>query len=135
MAAAATGAALALGFWYGVAGRPAAFPWRGWLETLVGLAWALPGTVFAVAIAATFSRNAPWVGRFLLVGTAAILPLAYFVRNLPLTGRAAFAGIRQLDPSLDEAGRSLGAPAGAVSGGSLSPSSGRPSRRAPPSRS
>jgi iron(III) transport system permease protein len=44
-----------------------------------------------------------------LVGTPAILPLAYFVRNVPLTGRAAFAGFRQLDPALDEAARSLGA--------------------------
>jgi iron(III) transport system permease protein len=62
-----------------------------------------------VALAATFSRHAPWAGRFVLVGTAAILPLGYLVRNLPLTGRAAFAGLRQLDPSLDEAGASLGA--------------------------
>src|SRR6185503_2640381 len=83
--------------------------WRGPLETLIALPWALPGTVFAVALAATFSRNAPWAGRFVLVGTAAILPLGYLVRNLPLTGRAAFAGLRQLDPSLDEAGASLGA--------------------------
>jgi len=39
----------------------------------------------------------------------AILPLAYFVRNLPLTGRAVLAGYRQLDPALDEAAQSLGA--------------------------
>ncbi|MFN2386413.1 MAG: ABC transporter permease [Thermoanaerobaculia bacterium] len=109
MASAATAAALALGFaaaWVSVARRSR---WRGWLETLIAMPWALPGTVFAVAMAATFSRNAPWVGRFLLVGTAAILPLAYLVRNLPLTGRAAFAGMRQLDPALAEAAASLGA--------------------------
>ncbi len=109
MAAAATALALALGFcaaWLAVRRRSA---WRGPLETLVAIPWALPGTVFAVALAATFSRNAPWAGRFVLVGTAAILPIGYLVRNLPLTGRAAFAGLRQLDPSLDEAGASLGA--------------------------
>ena len=39
----------------------------------------------------------------MLVGTAAILPLGYLVRSLPLTGRAAFAGLRQLDPALEEA--------------------------------
>src|SRR4029077_12689305 len=55
------------------------------------------------------SRNVPWAGRFVLVGTAAILPLAYLARNLPLTGRAAFAGLRQLDPALDEPAASLGA--------------------------
>ena len=75
--------------------------WRGPLETLIAVPWALPGTVFAVALAATFSRHAPWAGRFVLVGTAAILPLGYLVRNLPLTGRAAFAGLRQLDPALE----------------------------------
>jgi iron(III) transport system permease protein len=109
MAAAATVLALALGFcaaWLAVRRRSA---WRGPLETLVTIPWALPGTVFAVALAATFSRNLPWAGRFVLVGTAAILPIGYLVRNLPLTGRAAFAGLRQLDPALDEAGASLGA--------------------------
>jgi iron(III) transport system permease protein len=81
----------------------------GVLETLLAVPWALPGTVFAVALSAAFSVHAPWVGRFVLVGTAAILPLGYLVRNLPLTGRASFAGFRQLDPALDEAAASLGA--------------------------
>jgi iron(III) transport system permease protein len=109
MAAAATALALALGFgaaWLAVRRRTV---WRGPLETLVAIPWALPGTVFAVALAATFSKDAPWAGRFVLVGTAVILPIGYLVRNLPLTGRAAFAGLRQLDPALDEAGASLGA--------------------------
>jgi iron(III) transport system permease protein len=109
MAVVSTAGALLLGFlaaWLAVDRRTR---WRGALEALVSVPWALPGTVFAVALAATFSRHAPWAGRFVLVGTAAILPLGYLVRNLPLTGRAAFAGLRQLDPSLDEAGASLGA--------------------------
>ncbi|HJW15241.1 MAG TPA: iron ABC transporter permease [Thermoanaerobaculia bacterium] len=109
MAAASTALALLLGFaaaWLAVRRKSA---WRGALEALVAIPWALPGTVFAVALAATFSRNAPWAGRFVLVGTAVILPLGYLVRNLPLTGRASFAGLRQLDPSLDEAAASLGA--------------------------
>ena len=109
MAAAATAIALLLGLaaaYLSVVRRSA---WRGPLETLISLPWALPGTVFAVALAATFSRHAPWAGRFVLIGTIWILPLAYLVRNLPLTGRAAFAGLRQLDPALEEAGASLGA--------------------------
>ncbi len=79
------------------------------LETLVALPWALPGTVFAVALATTFAVNAPLAGRFVLVGTPWILPLAYMVRNLPVTGRSALAGSRQLDNSLEEAAASLGA--------------------------
>jgi iron(III) transport system permease protein len=109
MAAVATVAALALGLaaaWTAVKrpGRLGAV-----LESLIAIPWALPGTVFAVALAATFSVHAPLAGRFILVGTAAILPLAYLIRNLPLTGRAAFAGLRQLDPALEEAAASLGA--------------------------
>jgi iron(III) transport system permease protein len=69
----------------------------------------VPGTVLAIAFATLLSVHAPVQGRVLLVGTAAILPLAYLVRNLPLAGRAVLAGFRQLDPALDEAARSLGA--------------------------
>ncbi len=79
------------------------------IESLLALPWAVPGTVFAIAIATAFSVHAPWVGRFILVGTAWILPLAYLVRNLPITSRAILAGFRGLDPSLDEAAASLGA--------------------------
>ena len=81
----------------------------GALEGLLTLPWAVPGTVFAIAIATAFSVNAPQAARIVLVGTLWILPLAYLVRNLPITGRATLAGFRQLDPSLDEAAQSLGA--------------------------
>lgn len=79
------------------------------LETLVALPWAIPGTVFAVALATAFSVSAPFAGRFVLIGTPVILPLAYLVRSLPVTGRSAFAGLRQFDGSLEEAAASLGA--------------------------
>jgi iron(III) transport system permease protein len=82
---------------------------RGALEAMLALPWALPGTVLAIALATTFSVNQPWAGRFVLVGTAWILVMAYTLRVLPLTGRAALAGFRQLDPSLEEAAASLGA--------------------------
>jgi iron(III) transport system permease protein len=79
------------------------------IETLLALPWAVPGTVFAIALATAFSVHAPWVGRVVLVGTLWILPLAYLIRNLPITSRAILAGIRGLDPSLDEAAAALGA--------------------------
>ena len=79
------------------------------LEGLVALPWAIPGTVFAIALGTAFSVNAPWVGRFIWVGTPILLPLAYLVRCLPITGRAALAGLRQLDKALEEAAWSLGA--------------------------
>jgi iron(III) transport system permease protein len=79
------------------------------IEALLALPWAVPGTVFAIALATAFSVHAPAVGRVVLVGTIWILPLAYLVRNLPITSRATLAGVRALDPSLDEAAATLGA--------------------------
>lgn len=79
------------------------------LEGLVALPWAIPGTVFALALGTAFSVHQPYLGRFVLVNTAVILPLAYLVRCLPITGRAILAGLRQLDPALEEAAASLGA--------------------------
>ena len=79
------------------------------IDALLALPWAVPGTVFAIALATAFSVREPLAGRFVLVGTFWILPLAYLVRNLPITSRAITAGVRALDPSLDEAAASLGA--------------------------
>ncbi len=81
----------------------------GMLEGILALPWAVPGTVFAIALATAFSVHAPEAGRLVLVGTVWILPLAYLVRNLPITGRSLLAGFRQLDPSLAEAAATLGA--------------------------
>jgi iron(III) transport system permease protein len=109
MATVSTAAALAVAVWAGhlVVRRRARL--RTAIETLIALPWAVPGTVLAIALATLFGVEQPLAGRFILVGTVAILPLAYFVRNLPLTGRAVMAGYRQLDPALDEAAQSLGA--------------------------
>jgi iron(III) transport system permease protein len=79
------------------------------IDTLLNIPWAVPGTVLAIALATTFSVNQPWFLRFVLVGTVVILPLAYFIRSLPMTGGAIVAGFRQIDPGLDDAAASLGA--------------------------
>lgn len=79
------------------------------VEALVILPWALPGTVLAIALASTFSVHQPLLGRFVLVGTSVILPLVYFIRNIPLVTRATLASFKQFDPTLEEAASSLGA--------------------------
>lgn len=117
MAAVSTVAAVALGLASArmAVSRPVdgGEPRRPWLssalEGLIAVPWAVPGTVFAIALATTFGVNQPWIGRFVLIGTPLILPLAYLVRSLPLTGRGSIAGLRSLDPALEEAAASLGA--------------------------
>jgi iron(III) transport system permease protein len=84
-------------------------PGRAWIGLLIALPWALPGTVLAMALATTFSAHQPLSGRFVLVGTMWILPLAYFIRNIPLVTRAALTSFQQFDPALEEASASLGA--------------------------
>jgi len=85
------------------------FAGRRMLELLVALPWAIPATAIALGLAATFNRNDPMSGRILLVGTFWILPLAYFVRGIPLVSTAVESSLRQLDPSLEDAARGLGA--------------------------
>ena len=109
MATAATAGAVALGLLAARQSLRRGGRLGGALESLVALPWAIPGTVFAVALGTAFSVHAPWIGRFVWIGTPIILPLAYLVRCLPITGRAALAGLRQLDPALEEAAHSLGA--------------------------
>lgn len=109
MAAASTAAAVAIAL---AAARLVVFGRArvaGLIEGLLSAPWAMPGTVFAIALATAFSVHRPWAGRWVLVGTFWILPMAYLVRSLPLTGWAALAGLRQLDPAMEEAAASLGA--------------------------
>ncbi len=80
-----------------------------WLEAALALPWAVPGTVYAIALATMFSVSRPELGRLILIGTLWLLPLAYLVRGLPIVGRAMVSAIRGLDPALDEAAASLGA--------------------------
>jgi iron(III) transport system permease protein len=81
---------------------------RVWLSALILLPWALPGTVVGLSLATTFNQYRPLQGRLLLVGTFWILPLAYFIRNIPVVVRAVQASFEQFDPALEDAARSLG---------------------------
>jgi iron(III) transport system permease protein len=85
------------------------FRGRRLLELLVALPWAIPATAIAIGLASTFNRNEPAALRVLLVGTFWILPLAYFIRGIPLVATAVDGSLRQMDPSLEDAARGLGA--------------------------
>ncbi|MGZ8768654.1 ABC transporter permease [Aeromicrobium sp.] len=79
------------------------------LDIAIMLPWALPGTVVAINLITAFSDPSPFAAGRVLVGTFAIVPLAYFVRFNPLVFRSSFASWSQLDPNLEDAARSLGA--------------------------
>jgi len=99
--AAATGANLVWGlmatFWL----RRRRGRLRQFADVLIILPWALPGTVVALAMVESFSN--------VLVGTVALMPIVYFIRNLPLVARAIDASFAQVDPSVEEAAATLGA--------------------------
>ncbi len=91
------------------------FRGRGAVEAAAMLPYAIPGTVIALSLAEWFSVPQWYLGRFVWISTWGILPLAYFVRNLPLVLRAVSASLAQVDPALEEAASTLGSgPAGVL---------------------
>lgn len=79
------------------------------LDVLIMLPWALPGTVVAINLIAAFSQPNLFSFGQVLIGSFWIIPLAYFVRHLPLVFRSTSATLMQMDGSVEEAARNLGA--------------------------
>ena len=84
-------------------------PLRGTVELLALLPLALPATVIAFNLLKTFSTPMPLTFNHALAGTWMLLPLAYFVRHLPIAVRATQSAFRTVDPALVDAAESLGA--------------------------
>jgi iron(III) transport system permease protein len=85
------------------------FRGRAVMDIAVMLPWALPGTVVAINLITAFAEPSPFAAGRVLVGTFAIVPLAYFVRFSPIVFRSTAASLAQLDVGIEEAARSLGA--------------------------
>jgi len=85
------------------------FKGKAFMDILIMVPWALPGTVVAVNMISAFSEPNVFSFNQVLVGTFWILPLAYFVRQLPLVFRNSQASLIQMDQSVEEAAQSLGA--------------------------
>jgi iron(III) transport system permease protein len=77
------------------------------VHLLVMTPWAIPGTVIGISLIAAF--NHAWLP---LYNTVWLLPLAYFVRGIPIFTRIAAAAVEPFDASLVEAARTLGATPG-----------------------
>ncbi|GAB3510920.1 iron ABC transporter permease [Phytohabitans suffuscus] len=105
----ATAGCVVVGVLIAYAVRRLRFIGRSLLDIGVMIAWALPGTVVAINLISAFSTGNGFSFGQALIGTFWILPLAYFVRFLPLVFRASSASLALIDPSLEEAARNLGA--------------------------
>lgn len=81
----------------------------GVLDLMIMLPWALPGTVVGVNIVTAFASPTPFNLGQVFIGSLWILPLAYFIRFVPLVFRNAAASLAQIDPSVEEAAQNLGA--------------------------
>jgi len=79
------------------------------LDILVMIPWALPATVVGMNMILAFNKPSVFSFGKILVGTFWILPLAYFIRFIPLVVRSTNAVLEQMDDSIEEAAQSLGA--------------------------
>lgn len=79
------------------------------LDILVMIPWALPATVIGMNLILAFNEPSIFSFGKVLVGTFWILPLAYFIRFIPLVVRSTNAVLEQLDDSIEEAAQNLGA--------------------------
>lgn len=81
---------------------------KKFLTIVLMIPWALPGTVLGLSFAASYARATTFNAGVILIGTFWILPIIYFLRNLPLVVRSVETNLAQIDLSLEEASRSLG---------------------------
>ena len=86
-------------------------PGRGLVRALSILPFAIPGTSIALGLVVAFNAPHVWTGGQVLVGTVWLLPLAYFVRHVPLVVRSTQAALDGVDDRLAEASQDLGASA------------------------
>lgn len=84
-------------------------PGKRLIRMLALLPFAIPGTVIALNLIVTFDEASALAGGAILVGTIWILPLAYFVRHIPLVVRSTQAALEGYDDRLSEASYDLGA--------------------------
>lgn len=105
----ATAGCVLVGVLIAYAVRRLKFYGRSLLDMAVMISWALPGTVVAINLISAFSTGNSFSFGQALIGTFWIIPLAYFVRFLPMVFRSSSAALALVDPSLEDAARNLGA--------------------------
>ena len=109
MALIATGGNLVFGVAAALVIVKSGVPGRGLVRVLAVLPFAIPGTVIALNLIVAFNEPSALAGGAVLVGSFAVLPLAYFVRHVPLVVQATEAALEGYDDRLTEASADLGA--------------------------
>ncbi len=82
---------------------------KRFMEFATMFAMAVPGTVLGIAILRGFITGIFHSGFMVLVGTSAILIIAFVIRSLPIGTRSAVAALRQIDKSIEESAYDMGA--------------------------
>ncbi|MFN3426840.1 MAG: ABC transporter permease [Candidatus Thermochlorobacter sp.] len=82
---------------------------RNFAMPLLLLPLAVPGTALGISMIAAFSKPSIFVFGQALVGSSALLPVAYFIRHLPYIARSVSVALETLDYQLVEAAMTLGA--------------------------
>ena len=111
MAALATAANVVFGVAVAFVVAKGRVPGRGVIRALSVLPFAIPGTSIALGLVVAFNEPRLVTGGAVLVGTVWLLPLAYFVRHVPLVVRSTQAALERVDDRLAEASQDLGASA------------------------
>lgn len=109
MATAATAANIIFGVAAALYIAKGKLPGRGLARLLTALPFAIPGTVIAVNLIVTFNTPSALALNTVLIGSFWVLPLAYFIRNIPLIVRSTTAALERFDDRLVEASSDLGA--------------------------
>ncbi len=79
------------------------------MEFTTMFAMAVPGTVLGIAMLRGYITGIFHSGHLVLVGTSAILIIAFIVRSLPIGTRSAVAALNQIDKSIEESAYDMGA--------------------------
>lgn len=82
---------------------------KRFMEFTTMFAMAVPGTVLGIAILRGYITGIFHSGQLVLVGTSAILIIAFIVRSLPIGTRSAVAALNQIDKSIEESAYDMGA--------------------------
>ncbi|MBM3392354.1 MAG: iron ABC transporter permease [Betaproteobacteria bacterium] len=120
-------AVLAVGFalLLAYAARLSRARWPHWMNRIVGLGYAVPGSVIAVGVLIPVTRLDSWLAQWvaswsgtspglLLTGGIAALVYAYLVRFLAIALQTVETSLAKITPSMDDAARSLGCGQGAA---------------------